>query len=92
MVKLSHVFAVAAACFVAPALAHPGEKHDPHVLKREIHAREAMASAAKRSLSVCERSLSARELAKRNVARRSRTVQQLRKKRGITTSKDPEFA
>lgn len=87
MVQLSKILAIAAACLAAPAVAHPGEKHDPHVLKREIHAREAMASAAKRSLGGCQNSLHARELARRNVARRSHTVQQLRKKRGITASK-----
>jgi hypothetical protein len=84
MVQLFRFLAVAAACLAA---AHPGEKHDAHVVKREVHAREAMAAAAKRSLGGCESSLHSRELVKRNVARRSRTVQQLRKKRGITASK-----
>ena len=84
MVQLSKVLAVAAACMAAPAVAHPGEKHDPRVVKREIHVRDAMAAAAKRSLGGCESSLQARELNKRNVSRRSRTVNQLRKKRGIT--------
>lgn len=78
---------MAAACLAEPVVAHPGETHDPHVLKREIHARDVMAAAAKQSLGGCENTLHARELAKRNVARRSRTVQQLRKKRGVTASK-----
>ncbi|KAJ5141011.1 hypothetical protein N7448_004419 [Penicillium atrosanguineum] len=86
MVQLSKFLAVAAACLAAPAMAHPGEKHDPHMVKREVHARDAMAAVAKRSLGGCENSLHARELAKRNVARRSRTVQQLRNKRGVTTT------
>ena len=87
MVQLSKFLAVAAACLAAPAMAHPGEQHDPHMMKREIHARDVMAAAAKSSLGGCENSLHVRELAKRNIARRSRTVQQLRKKRGVTTSK-----
>lgn len=70
----------------APAFAHPGEKHDPHVVKRETYARDAMAEVAKRSLGRCERSFHAQALAKRNVARRSQTVQKLRKERGITAS------
>jgi hypothetical protein len=86
MVQLSKILAVAAACLAAPAVAHPGEKHDPHVVKREIYARDAMAAAAKRSLGGCESSLHAWELNKRSVARRARTVHQLRKKRGITAS------
>ncbi|KAJ6134732.1 hypothetical protein N7523_001054 [Penicillium sp. IBT 18751x] len=86
MVQLSKFLAVAAACLAAPVIAHPGEQHDPHMVKREIYARDAMAAAAKTSLGECENSLHARELAKRNVARRARTVQQLRKKRGITTT------
>ncbi|KAF3391673.1 hypothetical protein F1880_007946 [Penicillium rolfsii] len=84
MVHLSKILAVAAAFLVGPGVAHPGEKHDPHVLKREIHVRDAMAAAAKRSLGGCESSLHARELNKRSVARRARTVNKLRKKRGIT--------
>jgi hypothetical protein len=87
MVQLSKFLAVAAACLAAPAIAHPGEKHDPHVLKREIQTREAMAAHAKRSLGGCESTLHARELHKRSIARRSRTVQNLRQKRGITASK-----
>ncbi|KAJ5157897.1 uncharacterized protein N7482_008997 [Penicillium canariense] len=86
MVQLSKVLTVVAACLAAPAVAHPGEKHDPHVVKREIHARDAMAAAAKRSIGGCESSLHARELNKRSFARRSRTVNQLREKRGITAS------
>ncbi|KAJ5660501.1 hypothetical protein N7507_006952 [Penicillium longicatenatum] len=84
MVQLSKYIAVAAACLAAPVVAHPGEKHDPHVVKRELHARDYAAAAAKRSLAGCENSLHARELAKRNVARRSQKVQNLRKKRGVT--------
>lgn len=87
MVQLSKFIAVAAACLAAPAVAHPGEKHDPHVVKRELHARDYAAAAAKRSLAGCENSLHARELAKRNVARRSQKVQNLRKKRGVTARK-----
>jgi hypothetical protein len=84
MVQLSKFIAVAAACLAAPTAAHPGEKHDPHVVKRELHARDYAAAAAMRSLAGCENSLHARELAKRNVARRSQKVQNLRKKRGVT--------
>lgn len=87
MVQFSKFLAVAAACLVAPAIAHPGEKHDPHVLKREIHTRDAMAAHAKRSLNACESSPAARQLNKRSIARRSNTVQKLRQKRGITASK-----
>ena len=87
MVQLCKFLAVAAACLAAPAIAHPGEKHDPHHVKREVHARDAMAAHAKRSLGACESTLHARELNKRSIARRSHTVQNLRKKRGITASK-----
>lgn len=86
MVQLSKILAIAAACLAAPVVAHPGEKHNPHVIKREIRARDAMAAAARRSLGGCESSLHAQELNNRSVARRVRTVNQLRKKRGITAS------
>ena len=85
MVQITKLLAVAAACLAAPAIAHPGEHHDPHVVKREIHARDAMAEHAKRSLGGCENTLHARNLAKRTAARRARTVQKLRQKRGITS-------
>ena len=87
MVQLCKLLAIAAACLAAPAIAHPGEKHDPHILKREIHTRDVMAAAGKRSLGGCESTLHARELAMRNVARRARTVQKLRQKRGITSGR-----
>ncbi|KAJ5926113.1 hypothetical protein N7516_007886 [Penicillium verrucosum] len=86
MVQLSKFLTVAAAFLVAPAIAHPGEKHDPHVLKNEIHTRDAMAAHAKRSLNACESSPAAHQLNKRSIARRSNTVQNLRQKRGITSS------
>ncbi|KAJ5817389.1 Intradiol ring-cleavage dioxygenase core [Penicillium robsamsonii] len=85
MVQLSKFLAIAVACLAAPVIAHPGEKHDPHVVKREIHTRDSMAVHAKRSLGSCENAFHARELNKRSIARRSRTVQKLRQKRGITS-------
>ncbi|KAJ5190002.1 Intradiol ring-cleavage dioxygenase core [Penicillium cf. griseofulvum] len=86
MVQLSKFLAIAAACLAGPAIAHPGEKHDPHVVKREIHTRDAVAAHAKLSLRGCESTLHARELNKRSIARRSSTVKKLRQKRGITAA------
>ncbi|KAF7596022.1 hypothetical protein BBP40_003802 [Aspergillus hancockii] len=68
------------------ALAHPGEKHDPHVMKREIRARDAHAIRSKRGLDACSTTEHAKRLQQRNVARRAQTVQNLRKARGVTTS------
>lgn len=88
MVQFSKLtgFAVAAACLVSPALAHPGEVHDAAAIKREIHARNVMASAAKRSLSACSDSLEARNLHARNIARRANVARELRQKRSIKSS------
>ncbi|KAK4506066.1 hypothetical protein PRZ48_004031 [Zasmidium cellare] len=83
MVQLTTLAALAAAC-VSPALAHPGEKHDPAKIKREIVAREHWAHVGKRSLDACSNTESARRFAARNRERRARTVQELREKRGIT--------
>jgi hypothetical protein len=69
------------------ALAHPGEKHDPHIMKREIRARDAHAIRSKRSLDACSTTQHAKRLQQRNIARRAQTVQNLRKARGVTTSK-----
>ncbi|KOC14517.1 putative GPI anchored dioxygenase [Aspergillus flavus AF70] len=68
------------------AVAHPGEKHDPHVVKREIHARDALAARSKRGLDACATSEQAKRLQQRNVARRARTVRELRSARGVTTN------
>lgn len=88
MVGFSKVigFAVAAGCLVSPSFAHPGETHDAVAMKREIHARNVMASAAKRSLSACSDSLAARNLYARNTARRSNVARALRQKRNIKSS------
>ncbi|KAL4744659.1 hypothetical protein BDW72DRAFT_208836 [Aspergillus terricola var. indicus] len=67
------------------ALAHPGEKHDPAVLKREIHARDVQAIRARQALDACSSSTDAVQLNQRNVARRAQTTRNLRQQRGITT-------
>lgn len=71
------------------ALAHPGEKHDLAVLKREIRARDAQAVRAKQALNTCSNSNAAVQLNKRNIARRARTTRELRKEKGITASESP---
>ena len=75
-----------ASSLFSPLLAHPGEKHDPHVLKREIYTRDAVANVGKRALDACSTSIDARHLHTKNVERRARTVHDLRKKRGIKES------
>ncbi|OJJ54263.1 hypothetical protein ASPSYDRAFT_35772 [Aspergillus sydowii CBS 593.65] len=66
------------------ALAHPGEKHDPAVLKREIRARDAQAVRARQALNTCSNSNAAVQLNQRNIARRAHTTRELRKEKGIT--------
>jgi hypothetical protein len=79
--------AVAAACLASTAIAHPGEHHDHAAIKREIVARNQMASAAKRSIDSCSSSLKHRELNARSIARRAETLHSIRKARGIKSSK-----
>lgn len=79
--------AVAAACIVGSAVAHPGEHHDHAQVKREIRARDQMAAAAKRSLDTCSGSLKHREVAARSVKRRAEAVREARQKRNIQASK-----
>jgi hypothetical protein len=71
------------------ALAHPGEKHDPAVLKREIRARDAQAVRARQALNTCSNSNAAVQLNQRNIARRAHTTRELRKEKGITGSESP---
>ncbi|OJD34363.1 aromatic compound dioxygenase [Diplodia corticola] len=81
MVRLAAVAAVAAATLV---VAHPGEHHDHAQVKREVFARDVLASKQARSLSKCAGSLKTRALHERAVARRAATAERLRKERGIT--------
>ncbi|TVY86873.1 hypothetical protein LAWI1_G008489 [Lachnellula willkommii] len=82
MVYLSKI-AVAAACFASSVIAHPGEHHDAHAVKREIAARNQLASAAKRSIDSCSNSLKHREVNARSVARRANIAREIREKRNI---------
>jgi hypothetical protein len=88
MVHISKLAAaVTAFCLASSSAAHPGEHHDHHAIKREVIARDAMASAAKRSLDSCSGTLKHRQLAARSIARRSETARQLRAARNIQSSK-----
>lgn len=87
MVQISKLaFALSAVC-LTPVIAHPGEHHDHHAIKREIIARDQMASAAKRSLDSCSGSLEHRRLIERSIARRAATARDLRAKRNIQSCK-----
>lgn len=85
---------VAAVCIASTVVAHPGEHHDHAEIKRQVKARDQMASAAKRSLDTCSSSLKHRELNARSLARRAEVVRDIRQKRSITTSKyqSPDLA
>lgn len=78
--------ALAVSSLLGFAVAHPGEKHDHAKIKRQIDARGLRAAAAKRSLSACENSNKHRSLMERSVARRARTLNRLREKRGTNVS------
>jgi protocatechuate 3,4-dioxygenase beta subunit len=76
--------AVAVACLIGGAVAHPGERHDMAHVKRQIDARQLRAAAAKRSLESCQNSLQHRLLMQRSHARRSDALSALRQKRGLS--------
>ncbi|PYH88612.1 GPI anchored dioxygenase [Aspergillus ellipticus CBS 707.79] len=68
------------------AYAHPGEKHDAHAVKREIHLRDALAARAQQSVGVCSQTQEAKQLQQRTINRRANTAHELRSKRGITAT------
>lgn len=78
--------AAAAAVALSPTLAHPGEHHDASLVKRQIQARNAMATYAKRSLGSCAGTPMHRQLMERAVLRRAEAARKLRSKRGISGS------
>lgn len=84
MVQLTS--ALAAVCFAATAIAHPGEHHDHNLIRRQINAREHHAHKAKSSLDACAGNLKAREVTARSIARRAEVARSLRQKRGIASS------
>ncbi|EME47032.1 hypothetical protein DOTSEDRAFT_50529 [Dothistroma septosporum NZE10] len=85
MVQITKLAALAAAC-ITPAIAHPGEKHDPAKVKREIIAREHWAHQGKRSLDACSNGETYRRFAARNIERRARKARELREQRGLTST------
>ena len=90
MVYFSKIASAVVAIYLAgSAIAHPGEHHDHHSLKRQVRARDQMASAAKRSIDSCSNSLKHRELNARSVARRAEVARDLRQKRNIKASRFP---
>ncbi|THW40413.1 aromatic compound dioxygenase [Aureobasidium pullulans] len=80
------VSTVAAAAFVAPSLAHPGEHHDHHAVKRQIDAREGLANRVRRSVDACSESDEHAQVSARSAARRSKVVRELREKRRVTSA------
>ncbi|QSZ33299.1 hypothetical protein DSL72_002887 [Monilinia vaccinii-corymbosi] len=85
MVQMSKISLALSAAFLMPIFAHPGEHHDHQAIKREVIAREHMASVGKRSLDSCSGSLKHRQLNARSVARRAAAARDLRAKRDIKT-------
>lgn len=88
MVNLASILtsAAAATSLFSTVLAHPGEAHDHAKIKREIEARGLRAAAAKRSLAGCQDTLKHRSLMQRSEERRANTMDELRRKHGITAS------
>ncbi|KAJ2902341.1 putative extracellular dioxygenase [Zalerion maritima] len=64
-------------------LAHPGEKHDHAMIKRELALLNIVASSNKRALGICTGSPADVALKQRAVARREAKLHALRQKRGI---------
>lgn len=80
MVAFTNVALAALASFAA---AHPGEKHSPSHMKRELDARDNAARLAARSLAACGNSEHALALKSRSIQRRADKVKSIREKRGI---------
>ncbi|KAI1142130.1 aromatic compound dioxygenase [Hypoxylon sp. FL0543] len=80
MVAFSNLALTALASYVA---AHPGEKHDPQQIKRELIARDYAAQVGARSLASCSGSVSAQALKARSIKRRANAVKNIRQTRGI---------
>ncbi|GAW18053.1 hypothetical protein ANO14919_075220 [Xylariales sp. No.14919] len=84
MVAFPSLVLASASLLAGYATAHPGEKHDPTHLKRELVARDNAASIGARSLGTCSNSAAAQALKSRSIKRRAEAVMDIRKKRGLT--------
>ncbi|XDG09115.1 hypothetical protein ABKA04_008730 [Annulohypoxylon sp. FPYF3050] len=76
---------IALAALAGYAVAHPGETHDAHHMKRELIARDNAAQLGARSLASCSNSAASQALKKRSIKRRANAVKNIRQKRGIQT-------
>lgn len=74
---------LALAALAGYAVAHPGETHDAHHMKRELVARDNAAQLGARSLASCSNSAASQALKKRSIKRRANAVKNIRQKRGI---------
>lgn len=87
MVRLLQLLGPVAVISLAGLVAsHPGETHDASEMEHQILARNQIASVTKKSLDACMGSVEAQQLRSRNVVRRANIAEELRQKRGITTS------
>lgn len=75
-----------AAIALTGVTAHPGEKHDPHVHKREMALRRSVAASTRRALDACAGSAADVALKQRAIQRREAKLKELRAKRAISAT------
>ncbi|KAK1473301.1 hypothetical protein CTAM01_16138 [Colletotrichum tamarilloi] len=75
-----------AAIALTGVTAHPGEKHDPHVHKREMALRRSVAASTRRALDACAGSAADIALKQRAIQRREAKLKELRAKRAISAT------
>lgn len=88
MVNFGKVVLVAG-CVVIPALAHPGQYHDPEEVRREIAERDVYAAHIQRGLQACSGHPNYMALKERAQTRRFNKAKALRSKRGLDASGKP---
>lgn len=85
MVRLASAVTAGLVGLASIAAAHPGHDHKAEAAERRHFMRNAPIQS--RSLSQCASKLKARGLEAKNVARRHQTVKQIRRRRGLNTSR-----
>ncbi|CAJ2503619.1 Uu.00g110130.m01.CDS01 [Anthostomella pinea] len=84
MVNVRSITAVlATSALIGQAIAHPGEKHTPAQIKREVAAQHHANHKMTRALNACASKPSFVARKERAIARRAETAKSLRQKRGI---------
>jgi hypothetical protein len=88
MIGHSFVVALATLSSLSFTVAHPGEKHEAHIVARDMELRSIMAENQMKEVRECEGSYDFIGRKDRAIKRREATVRRLQEERGLPTNSE----